>query len=438
MFLLIFLHFKRLGKKMLVNMINDIKKNKMLLVILSLSFLFRILFSFDNNKVLFGDIGTYRGYGMAILKHGVMYNSAYQAPGYTYFLALIFKLFGQSMPMVYFAQSLIGTFNTGLIYCIAKKAFGERIGKHSALFSLLYWPLTLYSGILLSETLFMLFLLLGFYMFLIALDNEKVKYFVLSSFFFSLAALTRSIVLLFVFLVPLVYAVMYRRKIGKWFRNSLVFIIVFCIMITPWTIRNYIKYKAFIPVDNLGGVNLYIGNNERSDGTFVTLLNNKIYHSSDNDYVKNEKLEKAAIHYILNHPGRFVQLTAIRMGLFVFMDFLKYDWVLVSYLQVNILFSYAYIAWIVFMVASDIVFYLLGIIGLKKLFRQKAGLLILGMIFYFFSLTSLFYVQFRYRLPIMPFLAIAAAFGFEEVASSFRKRGFFIKRLRAKGDISAD
>ena len=414
------------------------KNNKFIILVLSISFLLRILFSMDNVKMLFSDISAYDNFASNIIEHGNMYNSAYQAPGYTYFIALIYKLLGHSLFNVYIMQAVLGTGSTLLIYLIAKNIFNEKIGKLSSGLSLLYWPLTLYSGILLAEILFIFLLLSGVFMFLKALDTDKLKYFSLSAVFFSLATLTRSITLFFLFVIPVLYLIykfsyMLKKisllkdifnytdngkalvafKISIVMRNIIIFVCIFCMMLTPWVVRNYLKYNAFIPVDTLGGINLYIGNNDKSNGTFVSIVDDPEYNTGKNDYETDKRLKSLAVKYIINHPLKFTGLTVVRGVLFASMDLYSFDWVLIKYMENNFLFNYCTIFWIIFMALCCLSFFVLGIFGIKNLLQNFKGANLLVFVLYFFSLTSVFYVQYRYRLPVMPFMAISAAFGYE-------------------------
>lgn len=418
-------------------------RNKFMIVILSLSLFLRIIVSIDNDKFLFLDINTYDSFAMNILKYGHFYNSAYQAPGYTYFLAIIYQFFGHSLINVYIVQSILGTISTLLIYLIAENIFDRRVAKVSAALSLLYWPLTQYSGILLSETLFVFLLLSGILAFLKALDVGKAKYFAFAALFLSLSALVRSISLLFIVFIPLLYVIYrYKHKIkilkllynfsdmpiktkdlSVVFCNIAVFILVFMTVLSPWVGRNYIKYNEFIPVDTLGGLNLYIGNNPRANGFFVSLQDDPQYNvEGENDYETDSRLKKLAINYIIEHPVRFLVLTVVRMGIFLFADFCSYDWVLTQYMSNNVLFSYCPGIWTVFMAICCLLFFLLSIWGMKSFVRSFKGTIMLVFILYFFLLTSIFYISNRYRLPIMPFMSISAAFGFERLVTKINVR----------------
>ena len=394
---------------------NCFRQNKIITITVIMSFILRVVFSYGNSKLLIIDVKTYDEFGMNILKYGVMYNSTYLPPGYTYFLAFVYWLFGHVSLYVYIIQSLLGAGSTLLIYLTANNIFGRKVGIISAVLSLFYWPLTLYSGILLSETLFIFCFLFGVYLFLKGIDLEKSAYIASCGFMLALSALTRSITLLFIFLIPLVACILKRENIRWVLKNSIIYMGMFLITLTPWIIRNYMLYKTIIPVDSLGGINLYIGNNEKSNGTFMDLSTDPLFNSGGNIYETDKKLKEAAVNYILKHPERFLKTTMKRMLLFFKMDFYEFDWVLMTYMKENILLMNNYIGWVIFMKYSDIIFFILGMVGLTTLIKKRKGIIILSFMFYFFLLTSAFYVQFRYRMPIIPFLSISAGLGYAKV-----------------------
>lgn len=425
---------KKSGESLLGKLLED---NRALIFILLVSLVIRVVFSVDNVKSLFIDIKSYEDDAIAILDAGIMSLKAYHAPVYPFFIAAVYAVFGRSYLYVYIAQSVLGTLTTFLIYLIAGRlGAGKRISLLSAGASLLYWPLQMYSGILLSETVFLFLLSLGVYIFLKALDMQKLLLFAAAGVVFGLSTLTRSINMLLLFVLPVVYFLYYRKNFKKLFINSLVYILAFIAVISPWTIRNYIIYKEFIPVDTLGGINLYIGNNERSSGFFVSLSQEELKEAvqkytkkgrqGENVAVNDKNLREAALTYIKAHPFRFIRLTLWRASLFLMLDFRDVDWVLLTYMSKHFVFHHT--LWKAVIYFSDILFFLLAITGISLLLKMRNGLLLFGFILYYWGLTSLFYISERYRLPVMPFLSISAAFAIDRLIRKIKKSYVYKKR----------
>jgi 4-amino-4-deoxy-L-arabinose transferase-like glycosyltransferase len=425
---------KKSGESLLGKLLED---NRALIFILLVSLVIRVVFSVDNVKSLFIDIKSYEDDAIAILDAGIMSLKAYHAPVYPFFIAAVYAVFGRSYLYVYIAQSVLGTLTTFMIYLIAGRlGAGKRISLLSAGASLLYWPLQMYSGILLSETVFLFLLSLGVYIFLKALDMQKLLLFAAAGVVFGLSTLTRSINMLLLFVLPVVYFLYYRTNLKKLFINSLMYILAFIAVISPWAIRNYIIYKEFIPVDTLGGINLYIGNNERSSGFFVSLSQEELKEAvqkytkkgrqGENVAVNDKNLREAALTYIKAHPFRFIRLTLWRASLFLMLDFRDVDWVLLTYMSKHFVFHHT--LWKAVIYFSDILFFLLAITGISLLLKMRNGLLLFGFILYYWGLTSLFYISERYRLPVMPFLSISAAFAIDRLIRKIKKSYVYKKR----------
>lgn len=93
-------------------------------------------------------------------------------------------------------------------------------------------------------------------------------------------------------------------------------ILVLCI--TPWTIRNYLVFHAFVPLRSALGLQLWVGNNEhsqdRSPGQLHPIDNpeeRRQYVESGELVYMHDKLQ-AALMYMGSHPERELQLTANR------------------------------------------------------------------------------------------------------------------------------
>jgi 4-amino-4-deoxy-L-arabinose transferase-like glycosyltransferase len=323
---------------------------------------------------------------------------------------------------------------TLLIYLIAKRMYGKSAGLCAACLSLFYWPLWLYSGILMSETLFIFLMLSGIYFFLLLLESEKKYIFVLCAASFSLSTLTRSINMVMIALIPLLFIFIKRKLSKKIIMNFILFIIVFGVIIAPWTLRNYIKYDRFVPIDTLMGLNLLAGNNDKSEGTYRTLdtaetkrLIKKYTGKDVSDIeekshpIMDEYMKEAAINCIKSDPERFVKNTLKRVDYFILFDFKELDWVTQKYMDQHFLFNKKSFQKIQYV--SNIAFYIIGIMGiLAILLKKKRYEVVLLFVLYYFCATVVFYVSQRYRLPIMPFLSISGGYLISLIVAFTRNR----------------
>jgi 4-amino-4-deoxy-L-arabinose transferase-like glycosyltransferase len=410
------------------------KENIFLIIILVISFTLRLIFSLGNDKALFVDILSYSSFGEQILHKGIYFIEAYNAPGYPVFLSIIYFVFGKSFIAVYVLQSLLGTLTTYLIYLIGYKMYGKSAGLCAACLSLLYWPLWLYSGILMSETLFIFLMLSGVYFFLLLLESEKTYIFVLCAASFSLSTLTRSINMVMIVLIPLLFIFIKRKLNKRIIFKFILFIIAFSVIIAPWTIRNYMKYDRFVAIDTLMGLNLLAGNNDKSEGTYRILDKAetkrliKKYTGKDVSVIEEKShpimdkyMKEAAINCIKSDPERFIKNTLTRADYFILFDFKELDWVPQKYMDEHFLFNKKSFQKIQYV--SNIIFYIIGLIGiLAVLLKKKRYEVILLFVPYYFFATVVFYVSQRYRLPIMPFLSISGGYLISLIVAFVLKR----------------
>ena len=84
------------------------------------------------------------------------------SPGYPYFLAVIFAVFGKSILIVRFIQIVINSVNIILIYQVAKNIHSQKAGYVAAALAAVFSSFIFYSGAILLEVIqvFILTLLL--------------------------------------------------------------------------------------------------------------------------------------------------------------------------------------------------------------------------------------------------------------------------------------
>ncbi len=86
-----------------------------------------------------------------------------QAPLYPYFVASIFKVVGERVDAVLLLQFLLGVIQCGLIFAIAGRLFGSKVGAASGFVAALYAPSIFFQGVLLRDSLLTTLELAAFY-----------------------------------------------------------------------------------------------------------------------------------------------------------------------------------------------------------------------------------------------------------------------------------
>ncbi len=186
-------------------------------------------------------------------------NLVFYPPVYPYFVGVLFRAFG-TMKAALWAQVLLGALLVPVVERAGALAFGRRVGLLAAAVTAFYPELVWYPAHYWSETVFLLLLWWAIERTLVADAGESRRVAVAAGLLWGLATLTREISL---YLVPIaaVWLVRPRPRAGGQTRARAGLLVLAAVLtVAPWTIRNAIVFRAFIPVSTMGGLNLWQGN----------------------------------------------------------------------------------------------------------------------------------------------------------------------------------
>jgi 4-amino-4-deoxy-L-arabinose transferase-like glycosyltransferase len=241
--------------------------------------------------------------------------TTFRAPLYPAFLALVYWFNGINAGRFFaarLAQALLGACLVPLTYWLARKLFPDYLkAARLAAWMVAFYPLlVIYPLALATENLFFVLLLAALLALAWAAVSRRTRFFVLAGLLLGLAALTRSILFVFVGLAILwVFFWLHER------RNALFMTLVFILTIVPWMIRNSLLTGHLTGIETSLGYNLYVGYHPQSTGTFIfgpsmDLLS--ILDDSERDKLGTQK----AFGFIQANPGRFLPLMVYRVGYF--------------------------------------------------------------------------------------------------------------------------
>lgn len=186
----------------------------------------------------------------------------FRAPLYYYFLALIYYLFGHNYFIPRLIQIALGAFSTWLTYRLGWRLFGEKEGVIAGVIYALCGPIIYFDADLLIPALLLPLILLTLLQLDRQRENPTTGGFLLAGLMLGLSALARPNILVF---IPFVWIWILWVNQGKT-KWALVFSAGVVLMISPVTLRNWLVGKDFVPISSQAGVNFYIGNNPQSDG----------------------------------------------------------------------------------------------------------------------------------------------------------------------------
>lgn len=357
----------------------------------------------------------------------------YRMPAYPYFLALIYRVFGPNISVVHILQACMGSLVPLFCYALSKKLFkGALPALFSACIAAVYIPLIFFGQLLVGENLSILLNLAAIYL-LISLMAGEIKpdlRYLISGLLLGFSVLLRPNTLLPVFLVAVFMLYVFSKRSPA--RQALAVVILFgagCLSaILPLTVRNMLVYKDFVPLNAIGGVNLYIGNGPYANGRFNSpeslgtnldqIIENskRIAEKETGRPLKDSEVSAfwtaTTLRYVLGRPLRSSALMVKKSLLF-----------LNQYELPDILNLYFVKRFVPVLRPGALTFGVLLIFSLFGLFEtlkfrgpEKAALKLVVLFLAGYALSViLFFVTSRYRLPAIPFMIVFAGLGMDRL-----------------------
>jgi len=375
-----------------------------------------------------------RGYGNPLF--GTTGPTAWLPPVYPLLVAGAFKVFGAytkaSALVLLSLNSLFSALTCLPVYFLARRGFGERVGVWAG-WVWAFFPYAVYfSADILWPTTLCTLLLTVLLACVLRLETAQGPR---SDFAFGmlsgLAALTDPIV---ISVLPVVAAWMYSRRSRqglRWRVPATAMAAGFVLMVTPWFVRNYETFHAFIPFRDGFGLELNIGNHGDSSRFAPTDDNPsptndaevKAYTELGEQAYMAAKL-KGAVAFITSHPEWFAVMT-LRRVLYMWTSYWSFDPQYMDQLDHKALELPS--------IFLTVVLDLAALAGLYRAFRQgSSAAMPLALVLLFFPM--IYYVthgQDYFRRPIDPVFVVLATY---EVWSRFQRGG---ERFPPAGEISA-
>jgi hypothetical protein len=307
-------------------------------------------------------------------------------------------------------QALAGALLAPATALLGWRALGGRVGLTAGLTAALYPELVWYSTHLWAEPLFMALLWGGLERVLAADTSARRGPAVAAGVAFGLAALTRESSL---YLAPLCAGwLAWRRpvRVGR----AVLFLAATVLTVAPWTVRNAVRFHAFIPVSLMGARVAWMGNTSLDHEEFF-----RTYDEERDPIAAAQRATREAVRYVLKRqPGWIFEKVASEMPEFWALDNLAL--VHVKRGAYGPLTPPAARA-VALVTLVPYVLVLAGfVVGLPRLPRTRPAAL-LGLVIAFFVLVHTATMGFsRYRLPLMPALFIVAAYSMDARAAPLR------------------
>lgn len=259
---------------------------------------------------------------------------AHRTPVYPLFIATIYRFFGENRVMVFYGQILLDVFTMMLMYLVGSKVFNNPFVILPVVWIVAVRDVDLLigPGMLYSENLAMFLLIFSAYIFVLSVEKEKKYLWFTAGILFGLLTLCRPIFQLLPFFLlfstTLFLAVFLKRRVSHLLGLSIFLLLGYIVPMVPWTIRNYVLLKAFVPISTFGGQQLlyahqriekddycgyvdYVGYGEVYQ---IVLETNEGLLVSGSEVVMDKILKKETFNLIRRYPYRYFAMCLNRFN----------------------------------------------------------------------------------------------------------------------------
>jgi len=236
-------------------------------------------------------------------------------PGYEFFLAGVYTVFGHRIWIVWVLNALLAAATAFLVFLISKEIFTSEwsvpLGLISAALIGFSPDLITINGMLMTETLGVFLIAASVYAFFryVNTDERAVWRVIVLALLLGAAVLVRTPAA-FLF-IPFAGYFIYRKHLSE----CAVFCAVLLFVFMPWTVRNYEVYGTFIPTNLAFGYDLLAGNHPGATGELEPYALNEEYMSQGR-IVGNKLALQAALNFIMLHPIEFLKITLERASIY--------------------------------------------------------------------------------------------------------------------------
>jgi len=374
-------------------------------------------------------------------------NPYFRPPGYPFFLSGIYTVFGTGYMAPRVVQMLLGLLSVVLVFVLARRLFDDATGLAAAGLMAAYWSFIYFEGDLLEPVLSVPLIVAFVLVLLRWRDRPSPLVIAVAGLLLGLLALVRPNALV---LLPVAGAWIYwvGRSAAPHAHTMRAIVLLFvgtAAVVLPVTVRNYRVSGDFVLISSNAGINLLIGNSARADGEVRGTIPGIGALDTSFDYPgivqRVEQLEgkpmshaevgryltARAVSEMKDDPGRTVHLIGRKTLLFWGPDEVADNKVLAL--------DRAHSAVLRWIPLSFAIILSLGIMGLALAWKGAPGTrerrdgmsgvwLIVAVVVIWFASHLPIAVTARYRVPVIPFLIVFAAFFLRRLATSLRAHQF--------------
>jgi 4-amino-4-deoxy-L-arabinose transferase-like glycosyltransferase len=336
-------------------------------------------------------------------------------PGYPVFLAGLFRLVGPDSEPVRCLQVglslLLGPLAAWLGWLVAGR---RSVARLAAALTLLCLPLAVFPWLLLTETLFTLLLLAAVGGLAARWHGGGRRWLLLAGLALGGACLLRGLAAGYVGLVALGWLLAAPGARRRRLADVALLLGLVGALIAPWTVRNFVAYRALIPLETTAAYNLWLrGQGGRGESWMLSELR----ELPDPAARQAHALERG-LALMRADPAGYLARGWAELG-----DVWRLNFGAAERFMAGFSGGEVDHAWLLLSLLLDDGLYLLllplAILGLARM-RGPVGWLTLGWLGWTCLTALLFFAIVRFRVPCLPLLAVFAAVGLTELGVWWR------------------
>jgi len=162
-------------------------------------------------------------------------------PGYPLLVSAIFDVFGKKLIAVRLIQVLFSLSSIWMVYQIGRQISKPKISLFSSFLFALYPPFVFNVIFYLTETLFILVVLIFWYFYIQWIKKRTIRTAILAGSSFAIALLVKETLIAFPLILPLLL-VGKKGDNKKTISQIIIFAMTTLFFVSPWLIRNYIQF----------------------------------------------------------------------------------------------------------------------------------------------------------------------------------------------------
>ncbi len=233
---------------------------------------------------------------------------------FSLFLAGIYVVFGYAPLVARLIMAVMSTAIVYMIFIIARRLFNRQIALIASAIAAVYAYLIFYGATLVTETPFILTLLVAIYVAVVVRERPSLPLWILLGASLAITVLMRMAI---IFFVPVLLGwILFSLHERRYVKYGVIPLVILAAALLPFTIRNYNLWGHFMLTEAQFGHVFWNGNHPDHEGDFhpfkVFEIPEEVLASNNDAEITNELLQRG-IQNIIDDPGHFLLLTLTRL-----------------------------------------------------------------------------------------------------------------------------